>query len=77
MSYRLSTVEDLFEEFARIDRKVALLIYAAAAEAYGGPAHLRNGGEPLVTNCAACGVNADDIGVDPWTELCDDCWAEQ
>ncbi|HEX5370039.1 MAG TPA: hypothetical protein VFY10_11540 [Dehalococcoidia bacterium] len=56
-------------------KKVTAIILGTVAETYGLPGHLRPGrnGDPLVTHCADCGVNADQVGVDPCTELCDTC----
>lgn len=58
-----------------VDRKVVSLVCADVGRAYGLPGHLRPGrnGDPLVTHCAGCGADADDVGVDPHTELCDEC----
>ncbi len=52
------------------DRRVRELVGGATARVYGIPASI---GHELVTHCAGCGVNADDVGVDPHTELCDKC----
>lgn len=45
------------------------IVMAGVARAYGAPRQLQE------TNyCLGCGVDADEVGVDGQTGLCDDCF---